>query len=60
MTNLQIESMDRKYAALLAAIGSGDPESEHGEADDLLLQLLRDLGFVKVIEAFDAVKKWYA
>lgn len=52
--------MDRKYAALLAAIGSGDPESEHGEADDLLLQLLRDLGFVKVIEAFDAVKKWYA
>ena len=39
---------------------SGDIEADHAKADRLLLELLANLGYLKTIEAFRKVEKWYA
>lgn len=39
---------------------SGDPESSHGRADDVLCDLLKSLGYTDVVEAYESVPKWYA
>ena len=39
---------------------SGDPEYAHGEADDVLCDILKYLGFEEIVEAYDKVPKWYA
>jgi len=39
---------------------SGDEEHDHYVADDLLCQLLIDLGYEKIVEKFKEVHKWYA
>lgn len=39
---------------------NGDIESAHGNADDDLCNLLRDLGFGEVVEEYLLVDKWYA
>ena len=36
---------------------SGDPASDHPEADDLLLELIGD---PDISAAFNAIEKWYA
>jgi hypothetical protein len=38
----------------------GDTEAAHGVADDILCDLLKSLGYVKTVEAWEAVDKWYA
>lgn len=38
----------------------GDPESGHVRADEALCALLRGLGFDDVVDAYEAVEKWYA
>ena len=35
-------------------------EDGHYEADTLVAQLLRELGYGKVADAFEALPKWYA
>ena len=37
-----------------------DPEARHITADDILCDLLRDLGYGDVAEAFKKIEKWYA
>jgi hypothetical protein len=37
-----------------------DIESLHGEMDDLLCELLRELGFSNVTEIYEKQEKWYA
>jgi hypothetical protein len=38
-----------------------DPETAHGEADDVLLDVLRELGLDAVARAWEAIEpKWYA
>lgn len=39
---------------------SGDPESGHSIADQLLCDALTILGQHKLVSVFDAVEKWYA
>lgn len=39
---------------------SGDEEYAHGEADDILCDILKYLGFEEIVEAYDKVPKWYA
>lgn len=41
----------------LRDLGHGDPESEHLEADELLLCFIAD---TEIREAFEAIEKWYA
>lgn len=37
-----------------------DPEANHAEADDLLCDLLKELGYVDIVEAYEKIEKWYA
>lgn len=37
-----------------------DPEKDHYNADQILLDFLSDLGFENVVEAFKEVPKYYA
>jgi hypothetical protein len=38
----------------------GDEEIAHGVADTILCDILKELGFVETVKAFEAVEKWYA
>ena len=38
----------------------GDIEEAHRDADDVLMQLLRDLGYGDVAIEFEVIPKWYA
>lgn len=38
----------------------GDTEAAHGEADKVLCELLKAMGFGDVVDAWDAIDKWYA
>lgn len=39
---------------------SGDLESVHIFADDLLCEMLKTLGYTEIVEAFEKIDKWYA
>ena len=53
--------LTRKYVALMQdQVGGYDPEVAHGEADNLLCALLRELGFDEVVDLYEKVDKWYA
>lgn len=51
---------EKAIAKLKALAGSGDVEAAHGNADDVLCELLRSLGYGDVVNAWDEVEKWYA
>ena len=37
----------------------GDPYSNHVRADEILCELLTELGCNEVVEAFNKIRKWY-
>lgn len=45
---------------LVAEQDNGDKESAHGEADDVLCELLTDLDYGDVVAAWRKVPKWYS
>lgn len=38
----------------------GDVEAQHGDADDLLCERLRELGENELVDLYERVPKWYA
>jgi hypothetical protein len=38
----------------------GDWESAHGDADKIIVELLRQLGYTETADAWDKVGKWYS
>ena len=38
----------------------GDTEIDHVRADEILCELLTELGCSEVVEAFNEIDKWYA
>jgi hypothetical protein len=40
--------------------GDGDPEAAHAEADDVLCQLLYEIGYDDVVREWHKIPKWYA
>lgn len=44
----------------IAKISAGDPEAAHANADDILCELLKTLGYEDVVIAWQSVEKWYA
>lgn len=44
----------------LAELNHGDVEANHCNADDILCQLLADFGYHEIVEAYEAIDKWYA
>lgn len=56
-----LTALKRKYRRLIDECADmGDPEAAHGDADALLCDLLRELGFDYVAETFESMHKWYA
>jgi len=39
---------------------SGDTESAHSDADDILCDFLSHLGYEEVVEEYKKIDKWYA
>lgn len=39
---------------------STDTEAAHGDADDVLCELLAALGFTEVVRRYGLIDKWYA
>jgi hypothetical protein len=50
----------KALAKLRPLLGSPDPEVAHGDADDVLCELLRSLGFNEVVDVWEKAPKWYA
>ena len=46
--------------AMLMIDESGDVEMAHMEADDLLCELLIELGYGEGVKVFDNMHKWYS
>lgn len=44
----------------IADMSDSDPEKYHVEADNLLVDTMRQLGLDDLAEAYDKVEKWYA
>lgn len=51
---------DEEAAILIKDCSRYDTEAAHCYADDMLCQLLKQLGYIKTVEAFEALDKWYA
>jgi hypothetical protein len=39
---------------------SDDTEGAHGNADDILCEILSELGYDDIVETYNRVNKWYA
>ena len=39
---------------------AGDPEFAHGEADDLMVSMLRMFGYDVAMDAYESMTRWYA
>ena len=44
----------------IAADKNDDTEHAHAEADDLLCEALRELGYEEGVDIFEGMTKWYA
>jgi hypothetical protein len=40
--------------------GDGDTEGQHGRADDILCEILVELGYIEAVEEWKKVNKWYS
>lgn len=60
MDESNIAQLDLHYAEMIKMNCMDDPEISHSWADDLLVELLQELGCLKTAEAFKEVPKWYA
>lgn len=49
-----------KYIALIQSAVSEDPEIGHAKCDDVLCDLLQDLGFAQIVEIYRRQIKWYS
>lgn len=51
---------DAEIAAKIKAIETNDVECQHFDADEILCELLRELGYTHTVEAFEELERWYA
>lgn len=51
---------EQAIALLKAQQKNRDTENAHGDADDILCELLTTLGYEDVVAEWRKVKKWYA
>jgi len=55
------KKLNDKYINLMqSAVDCGDTETGHGDADDLLCDLLRELGYNELVDKYNDVAKWYS
>jgi len=53
------EALTKKYVDLLDKVNK-DIEYGHGEADDILIDLLREIGLGEIAERYENIPAWYA
>lgn len=58
--NLTEENYTLYENRLRDLIDSCDVESAHGEADDILCEILDDLGLSDIVALYKSIEKWYA
>lgn len=55
------KKLEEKYLRKMRDAGAnGDTEVAHSDADELLTELLEDLGYKRVVSVYRKIKKWYA
>jgi len=52
--------LEQEFVARMDALTDGDIEENHNSADDLLCELLGQLGFKSVVDSYNKIDKWYA
>jgi len=60
MADREKTRMEEAIDALRALQGSGDTESQHWLADEVLCRMLEQLGCKLLVEEWRKVNKWYA
>lgn len=45
---------------MMEATENGDSEIAHSNADDILCEMLEELGYSVIVETYHKVSKWYA
>jgi hypothetical protein len=60
MTPEQIQALDATLRAKIEALDDSDREMAHIEADELLVGVLKELGFHQACAAWEALGKWYS
>jgi len=54
------EKLLQEYVDKIKSIDVYDVEMAHGDADDFLCEILKKLGYGKLVEEYDKIPKWYA
>lgn len=49
-----------KYCAQLEDCILQDTETGHGNADDILMDVLKAMGYIQIIALYEQVHKWYS
>ena len=57
---VEYEMLAKDAIEKLRKLQTADTELAHSEADKVLCELLKAMGFSDVVEAWDALDKWYA
>ena len=55
-----MDKIELKYFDKMCDIISGDTEIDHVRADDILVELLRELGYNRLAVVYSGIPKWYA
>jgi len=56
-----MNELEKEYLQkLIKECSSGDIEINHGIADEILCNLLEDLGYKEIVNEFRKLEKWYA
>jgi hypothetical protein len=59
-SNNPVTSEEFKKRMQVIKDGEYDPEAQHIDADKLLCQVLRELGYGTGIDIYGSIDKWYA
>lgn len=52
---------DRRFADYIREeCSENDPDVNHQRADEILIELLTELGYHHTVEAFESLEKWYS
>lgn len=60
MLDAELSEYNKIRDGMKSLIDYGDTEYAHSRADELLCELLEDLGYGKIVELYSDVDKWYA
>jgi hypothetical protein len=55
-----IEKLDNESAMLIEELDQLDGEDAHKKADNILLNILKQLGFVETVAEFNKLDRWYS